>query len=91
MLGERPFSQTQSYCRVEASQSFAMVAADPLVSCVQMSGHAANWDVHQLSLVARGTLLGSIDCEATVETKVRRVAKATVDKCMLDWTFVSSG
>lgn len=61
MLGDKPLSHTQLKSKVSASQVLEYVAAEPSVSCVQIRGHAAIWDVHHVSLVETSTEFGSID------------------------------
>lgn len=51
ILGETPFSQTQLYVRVSASQSLASVLIEVTPGCCrQMSGHWDRWFRHQASM-----------------------------------------
>jgi len=83
MLGARPLSHTQLYASVSASHVLEIVAADPSVSCVHINGHAAIWDVHQVFLVAIGTLLGSMVCETPAVMKADTAARANIEKCIV--------
>lgn len=50
---------------------------------MQIRGQLAIWDVHQYCLVPRGTLSGSMVCEAPKAAKTDRVANATESECIL--------
>ena len=70
----------QLYASESASHVLAIVAADPSVSCVQINGQAAIWDVHHESLVASGTELGSTVCDTPSVIKADTAARASVEK-----------